>query len=87
MSKWFSGSGGELAIWLFALAALVGMAIYVIGKIHAEPVQNEPTASELMSKFRELHSKGQLDDAEFRTIKTTLAARLQQELKDNGETG
>ena len=65
-------------------------AVYVIEKRPRRSVQDEqqePTASELMSKFRELHSRGELSDAEFRTIKTTLAARLQEELKDNGETG
>jgi uncharacterized membrane protein len=81
------GSAEWLVIWGALLAALLAVAGYVIGKVRAETVQKEPTASELMSKFRDLHSKGELSDAEFRTIKTALAARLQDELKDNGETG
>jgi len=77
----------ELVVWAAVGAIGVAVAAYVIGKIRAEPAKQEPDASELMSKFRDLHSKGELTDAEFRTIKTTLAARLQEELKDNGETG
>jgi uncharacterized membrane protein len=77
----------ELVLWTAVLAAISALAVWVIGKIRAEPVQQEPTASELLSNFRELHSRGELSDAEFRTIKTKLGTRLQEELKDNGETG
>ena len=77
----------EFVLWAALLAMLVAVAIYTIRRIRAAPSQQEPRASELISKFRELHSRGELSDAEFRTIKTTLAARFQQELKDDDETG
>ena len=77
----------QLVIWAALGGILIAIAVYVIGKIRAEVVQKEPQATELMSKFDDLHSKGELSDAEFRTIKTALAARLQEELKDNDETG
>jgi len=81
-------AGAEfLVLWTAILAALVAVAIYVIKKVRDKAVQKEPTASELLSKFRELHSRGELSDAEFRTIKTTLASQLHEELKDNGQTG
>ncbi len=83
----FEDPVAELVFWATIVAIGVAVAAYVIKKIRAEAVQQEPGASELLSKFRDLHSKGELTDAEFRTIKTTLAARLQEELKDNGETG
>ena len=68
----------QLVIWVAILSVAAAVAAYVIGKVRAKPVQQEPTASELISKFRELHSRGDLNDAEFRTIKTTLAAQLQE---------
>jgi hypothetical protein len=77
----------QLVIWAALGAVLIAVGVYVIKKIRAEVVQQEPTANELLSKFRDLHSQGELSDAEFRTIKTTLAARLQDELKDDGQTG
>jgi uncharacterized membrane protein len=77
----------QLVFWLAIGAILVAVAIYVFGKIRDQSAQQEPTTSELMSKFRELHSKGVLSDAEFRTIKSRLAARLADEVKDNGEIG
>ena len=77
----------RLVAWGAALAVLVLVAAYVVGKIRAKPIQKEPVSSELMTKVRDLHSQGGLSDAEYRTIKTTLAARLQEELRDTGETG
>ena len=87
MAELFKDPLAEVVLWAALAATAVAVAIYVIGRIRAEPSQQEPTASELISKFRELHSRGELSDAEFRTIKTTLAVRLDEELKDNGETG
>jgi len=77
----------KLILWGALLAVLVATLAYVIAKLRAEPAQQEPTASEMLSKFRELHSRGELSDEEFRTIKTTLAAQFQEELKGDGEKG
>ena len=76
-----------MVVWTAVLATLVAIAVRVIGKIRAKTLQHEPTASDLMSKFRELHSRGELSDEEFRTIKTILSTQLKGELSDNGETG
>lgn len=77
----------RLIVSFAILASMIAIAAYVISKIRAKTLQREPTASELLSKFREMHSRGVLTDAEFRTIKTALAVQLQKELNDNSETG
>jgi hypothetical protein len=78
----------EWLIVSFALLAImIAIAAFVISKIRAETLQREPPASELLSKFREMHSRGVLSDAEFRTIKTALAEQLQKELNDISERG
>ena len=79
----------QLVLGVASLAILVaiGRGIYWAGKIRAKAVQKEPSASELLTKFREMHSRGVLSDEEFRTIKTTLTERLQTELRDKDETG
>ncbi len=87
MEKLIEGMAEELVIWAAILATLVAVAFYVIGRLRSPPSQQEPTANELLSKLREMHLRGELSDQEFRTIKTTLAAPLQEELKDNGEKG
>ena len=87
MQRLLDAGAEELVIWIAGLAILLAVVIYVIGKVRAAPAQHEPTASELMSKFRESHSRGELSDEEFRTIKTTLGRQLREELKGDGETG
>lgn len=77
----------ELAISLGILAAFAWLAAYAIRKTRTETVQHELPESEMLSKFRESHTRGDLSDSEFRTIKTTLAEQLQNELRDDGETG
>jgi hypothetical protein len=76
-----------LVVWFAILAIMIAIAAYVISKIRAETLQREPPASELLSKFREMHSRGVLTDAEFRTIKTALAEQLQKELNVNSGRG
>ncbi len=87
MQQLLEAEADELILWIAGLAMLAAVAVYVIGKVRDTPAQHELTASELMSKFRESHSRGELSDEEFRTIKTALETRLQEELKDDGETG
>jgi hypothetical protein len=80
----------ELIVYIASSLALVLATVLVpwlIRKTRSKTLQQELTASDLLSNFRELHCRGELSDAEFRTIKATLAARLQQELKDNVKTG
>jgi len=77
----------QLVLWTALLAILIMVAKYVLGKTRPASAQEEPVENEMISKLRELHAKGGLSDAEFRTIKTTLAARVQAKIKDNGETG
>jgi uncharacterized membrane protein len=77
----------RIILGMAVVAILVTVAYYVIEKIRPKPIQKERRAHQMLSKFRELHSQGELSDEEFRTIKTTLASQLQEELKDNGEEG
>ena len=76
---------GELALSAAVLAGLVAVAVYVVRKVRRETGGRESSTGEMMSKFRELHSRGVLSDEEFRTIRTSLSTRLQDELKDTGE--
>jgi 5-bromo-4-chloroindolyl phosphate hydrolysis protein len=82
----FWQSGPEWLVFCIAVVAiLVTVAWYVIDKIRPKPEKKEPLASQWLSKYREMHSRGVLSDEEFRTIKTTLNKQLQDELKRNDE--
>ena len=75
----------EWLLWTAVLTTLLTATVVVLGKIRRKTLQQEPPASELLSKLAELHSRGELSDAEFRTIKTTLAAHLQRQAEDGGK--
>ena len=70
-----------------AIAALAALGIWIMSRFRGTKDDDQPGASELLSKFRDLHEQGELSDQEFRNIKTLLSKKLQQELNDNAEKG
>jgi hypothetical protein len=69
-------------VFLAALTAtLIACGVYVIGRVRAGINRKEPPASEWLTKFKDLHSRGELSDEEYRTIKAMLTDRLQREFK------
>jgi len=76
----------SIVIWLAVLAGLIAIGIYVIGKFRDTPTKRAPQASELITNFQQLHDRGELSDAEYRTIKAMLAERLQNELNESGDS-
>ncbi len=72
----------QIVILFAAIAILVMAGAYVASKWRGTNEEDRITASELLTKFREMHSQSVLSDEEFRTIKAKLAAQIQQELRD-----
>jgi hypothetical protein len=69
------------------IAVLTGLGALVVSRFRGSAGDEQPTASELLTNFRELHEQGKLNAQEFRNIKTLLTDKLQQELNDKGEQG
>jgi len=69
-----------------AIIALLALAITVMRRWRGGSADDQPSANELLTKFRELHSRGGLSDTEYRTIKTKLATQIEIELKDDNKT-
>ena len=80
-------SAAQAVLLFAAVLALVAFLVFVASKLRGGAEEDQPLSSELLTKFRELHAKGDLSDEEYRTIKTKLATQLQQELKDSKEPG
>ncbi len=87
MSELLQRPETRLVILAAVTAALAAVGIYVVAKVRRSFVESGPTANDLITNFRELHSEGELSDEEYRTIKATLAARLQQQLKGRNQAG
>ncbi|QDU31479.1 hypothetical protein ETAA8_66370 [Anatilimnocola aggregata] len=75
---------------IYGLAGLVGLvviAVVVLGKLRGNAQQSEDTASQLLSNLQDLRQEGDISDAEYRTIKAVLGAKLQQRVKDDQNKG
>ncbi|NOY41704.1 MAG: hypothetical protein GXP26_07710 [Planctomycetes bacterium] len=76
----------QAAVLLAMILVITAIGIAVVRRYRDRSVDDRLPSSEMMSKFRELHSEGGLSDEEFRTIKTKLASELKAELNDNCST-
>lgn len=70
----------KIVIGIALVAVLCAIGAYGIGRVRRALRDGGPDASDLMTNFRELHSRGELSDEEYRTIKATLAERLRRQL-------
>ncbi len=70
-----------------AIAALTALGAFVVARFRGGKENDQPTASELLTKFRELHDQGELSDEEFRKIKANLAQRPEAELNSTDQPG
>ena len=73
----------QIVVNVAVLAIIVGVGFYLISRIRGRFRQSDEGASFLLENFRELHPGGQLSDEEYRNIKSKLAARLRDELKQS----
>jgi hypothetical protein len=72
------------AALLFAvIAVLAALGALIVARFRGREDEDQLPASEILSKFRELHTQGELSDEEFRNIKTLVKDQLQQELSDS----
>ena len=86
MPELFRHPLSQAALWFAAIFALLALAIVFLRKWRGDAADDQPDASELLTKFRELHLRGGLSDDEYRTIKTKLATRIDNELNGTKET-
>ena len=76
----------QAALWFAVIFGLSALAFIALRKWRGGAYDARPKASELLTKFRELHGRGGLSDDEYRTIKTKLARQLDAELSDTDQT-
>gem|GEM_PF-1808744 len=71
----------EAIIWMASIALAFAVGFYLIGKIRGAFRQSDREAGILLDNFRDLHSRGELSDEEYRTIKSKLASQLREQWK------
>ena len=64
------------------MITVVGVYVVRIWRDHSG--DDHVSVNDLLTNYREMHSRGDITDAEFRTIKTALKDKLERELSDSG---
>ena len=70
---------------LVAMGMLIGLviaAVLVVQRFRGSAVKSGNSTSEMLSNFQEMHSRGDITDADYRKIKSVLGDQLHGELKD-----
>jgi uncharacterized membrane protein len=86
MPEFFSDPLLRAALWFAAIFALLALAVAVVRRWRGGSADDQPSSSELLTKFRDLHVRGTLSEDEYRTIKTKLATQLEAKLSDSDKT-
>jgi uncharacterized membrane protein len=72
----------QIILWSAVLVGLVLIATLVVQKFRGGTADRGTVADEALSKFQEMHGRGDISDADYRKIKSVLGAQLHSELKD-----
>ena len=62
----------QLSLYGLILAMMIGLAVVVVRRFRSYAVEDKGATLDLLTNFREMSSKGDITDAEFRTIKSLL---------------
>lgn len=66
-----------LAVFLLAVCILgLALTVHFLRKWREYSDDDQHSQDAMLSKFREMHSRGELSDEEFRKIKTDIRARI-----------
>lgn len=71
----------QIIIWLTVLTGLVILAVVFVRRFRGQGAEDRHEESVLLTKFQEMRHEGDISDAEYRTIKSVLGAKLQREVK------
>jgi len=80
------GSTETLIQAILAIGMLIGLVlvgVLIVQSFRGGAAKKGPSANELLMNFQEMRSRGDIDDADYRKIKSVLGAQLHRELKDD----
>jgi len=81
-SDWARLAGGILVMLL-----LTATGWHVLERLRDSTADDRPAASDLLTNLSQLKGEGAVSEEEYRTIKTALETRLQQEISDKNDKG
>ncbi len=72
----------QAVIWSTVLLIVIVIAVFIVGRLRDRMDNDRLASNELLTNFRELHLQGDIEDSEFRDIKSVLGTKLKRELND-----
>jgi hypothetical protein len=72
----------QLCLWVTVLLGIVLVAALAMQSWRGRAAGKGASANELLSNFQEMRERGDIDDADYRKIRSVLGTKLQTELKD-----
>src|SRR5687768_1810113 len=72
----------QLGLWGGILLVMLVIAAMVVRRLRDSAKGDRPTSGDLLSNFQEMRREGDIDDAEFRNIKSVLGNQLRSDVKD-----
>ena len=82
MQEFLTLPAAMAVLWVSILLVMLAVGYYLVRRFRDRTDDDRQTASDLLTNFREMHQEGDISETEFRTIKTVLGRKLQDELKD-----
>jgi uncharacterized membrane protein len=80
MLEFLRSTTAQVVIWVTALILLCIIGVYVVQWFRQRGEGSAPSASDLLSEFRQMHAGGEITPEEFQHIKSVLGNKLQQNL-------
>lgn len=81
MQEFLTTPAAKALLWVTILLILLAVSYYLVRRFRDRTDDGGQTASDLLTNFREMRREGDISETEFRTIKTVLGRKLQQELE------
>ncbi|MFO7905002.1 MAG: hypothetical protein ACQESR_16580 [Planctomycetota bacterium] len=81
MQEFLTTPTARLVLWVAVLLVMLAVGYHVARRFRDRIDDDQQTASELLTNFREIHHEGDISEVEFRTIKTVLGQQLQEGTK------
>ena len=87
MQELLTTTTAKAVLWIAILMVILAVGYYLVRSFRDRRDDDRQTASDLLTNFREMRHEGDISEKEFRTIKTVLGQKLQEETKDPEDDG
>ena len=77
----------QAVIWSTVLLIVIVTSVFIVGRLRDRMDDDRLEANDLLTNFRDLHLQGDIEDSEFRDIKSVLGTQLKGELNDRDHQG